>query len=123
MPVEQRERAIRVVINQVNWQQEEPTGYGGGRQLSLNGTSRISREAYVRSCERLGGQFPGLLGGGGAILPPIPIFCVRFSPPVWRAGKPSSGGFAPLLRTIACVRTPEEFPWSSTVLEKNLDAA
>src|SRR2546421_12856984 len=80
MPVEQRERAIRVVINQVNWQQEEPTGYGGGRQLSLNGTSRISREAYVRSCERLGVQFPGLLGGGGAILPPIPIFGVRFSP-------------------------------------------
>ena len=26
----------------VNWQQEEPTGLGGGRQLSMDGTSRVS---------------------------------------------------------------------------------
>ena len=32
---------------------------GGRRQSSLGGTSRISREAYVRSCERLGVKFPG----------------------------------------------------------------
>jgi hypothetical protein len=27
----------------------------------MGGTSRISREAYVRFCERLGVKFPGLL--------------------------------------------------------------
>jgi len=29
------------MINLVNWQQEEPTGCGGGRQLSMGGTSRV----------------------------------------------------------------------------------
>ena len=47
------------MIDLVNWQQEEPNGCGGGRQPSVDGTSRISREAYVRFCERLRVQFPG----------------------------------------------------------------
>src|SRR6266849_3459896 len=34
-------------------------GFGGRRQPSRGGTSRISREAYVRLCERLGVKFPG----------------------------------------------------------------
>ena len=56
MPVEQRGQAIRVMINLVNWQQEEPAGFDGGRQLSLGGTSRMSREVSARFCERLGGE-------------------------------------------------------------------
>src|ERR1700730_7627531 len=36
-----------------------PVGCGGRRQPSVGGTSRISREAYVRFCERLGVKFPG----------------------------------------------------------------
>ena len=43
----------------VNWQQEEPADAGGRRQPSGGGTSRISREAYARFCERLGVKFPG----------------------------------------------------------------
>ena len=43
----------------VNWQQEELAGFDGRRQPSLGGTSRMSREAYVRFCERLGVKFPG----------------------------------------------------------------
>jgi hypothetical protein len=43
----------------VNWKQEELTGFGGRRQPLSGGTSRISREAYVRFCERLGVKFPG----------------------------------------------------------------
>ena len=45
MPVERRGQAIRIMINLANWKQEEPNGYGGGRQLSVDGASRISREA------------------------------------------------------------------------------
>src|SRR5262245_14153094 len=47
------------MINLVNWQQEEPTDCGGERQLSMDGTSRVSREAQARICERLGVRFPG----------------------------------------------------------------
>jgi hypothetical protein len=47
-----------------------PVGCGGRRQPSMGGTSRISREAYVRFCERLGVKFPGPTrrpcGGKGA---------------------------------------------------------
>ena len=43
--MERRGQAIRVMIALVNWQQAEPNGYGGGRQLSVDGASRISREA------------------------------------------------------------------------------
>ena len=58
-PVERRGQAIRVMIDLVNWQQEEPTGYGGGRQLSLDGTSRVTGDSHARICERLGVRLPG----------------------------------------------------------------
>ncbi len=44
---------------EVNWKQEEPADVGGRRQPSGGGTSRISREGYVRFRESLGVQFPG----------------------------------------------------------------
>jgi hypothetical protein len=57
--VERRGQVIRVPVTLVNWQQEEPTDCGKGRQLSMNGTSRVSREAQARICERLGVRLPG----------------------------------------------------------------
>ena len=57
--MERREQVTRAGIALVNWQQDEPHGFGGRRQPSLGGTSRISREAYVRFCERLGVKSPG----------------------------------------------------------------
>ena len=59
MPVEPRGQAIRVMITLVNWQQEEPIGCGGGRQLSMDGTSRVTGDSHARICERLGVKFPG----------------------------------------------------------------
>ena len=59
MPVEQRGQAIRVMITLVNWQQEELNGCGGGRQLSMDGTSRVTGDSHARFCERLGVKFPG----------------------------------------------------------------
>jgi hypothetical protein len=59
MPVERRGQAIRALITLVNWQQDEPTGCDGGRQLSMDGTSRVSREAQARFREGLGVQLPG----------------------------------------------------------------
>ncbi len=59
MAVERRGQVIRVMINLGNWQQDDPTGCGGGRQLSMGGTSRVSREVHARFCESLGVQFPG----------------------------------------------------------------
>src|ERR1700736_4213930 len=59
MPVERRGQAIRVMVTLVNWQQEEPTGCGGGRQLSMDGTSRVTGDSHARFCERLGVKFPG----------------------------------------------------------------
>jgi hypothetical protein len=59
MSVERRGQAIRVMVNLANWQQEEPTGYGGGRQLSMDGTSRVTGDSHARFCERLGVKFPG----------------------------------------------------------------
>src|SRR6516164_3793723 len=56
---ERKGQAIRVPINLVNWQQEEPTGCGGGRQPSMDGTSRVTGDCHARFCERLGVQFPG----------------------------------------------------------------
>ncbi len=57
MPVERRGQVTRVDSGQ------RATGgtrhIGGRRQPSVGGTSRISREAYVRICEGLGVQFPG----------------------------------------------------------------
>ena len=59
MSVEGRRWVTRVGIDLVNWQQEEPAGLGRRRQLSGGGTSRMSREAQVRICERPGVKFPG----------------------------------------------------------------
>src|SRR5262252_1473531 len=59
MSVERRGQVIRVPITLVNWQQEESTDRGEGRQLFMDDTSRVSREAQARICERLGVRFPG----------------------------------------------------------------
>jgi hypothetical protein len=59
MTVERRGQAIRVMVNLANWQQEEPNGYGGERQLSMDGTSRVTGDSHARFCERLGVKFPG----------------------------------------------------------------
>ena len=42
-----------------NGQPDELTDCSGRRRPSVGGTSRISREAYVRFCERLGVELPG----------------------------------------------------------------
>src|SRR6266436_8529337 len=59
MPAERRGRAIRVMVNLVNWQQEEPTDCGGGRQPSMDGTSRVTGDRHTRFREGLGVKFPG----------------------------------------------------------------
>jgi hypothetical protein len=59
MAGEGREQVTRVGIVRVNGQPEELDGLNGRRQPSMGGTSRISREAYARFCERLGVKFPG----------------------------------------------------------------
>ena len=56
----------------VNRQREEPDGPDGRRQSLVGGTSRISREAYVRSCERLGVKFPGPTRRRSREAPPYP---------------------------------------------------
>ena len=58
MSVEGRGWVTRVGIDLVNWQQEEPADFDGRRQLSMGGTSRMSREAHVRFWESAGVQFP-----------------------------------------------------------------
>ena len=65
--MERRGRVIRVIPTLVNRQREEPTGCDGERQLSMDGTSRVSREAQARICERLGVRFPGATRPRGAI--------------------------------------------------------
>ena len=65
--MERRGRVIRVIPTLVNRQREEPTGCDGERQLSMNGTSRVSREAQARICERLGVRFPGATRREGVI--------------------------------------------------------
>jgi hypothetical protein len=35
-----------------NWKQEEPAGFDGGRQLSIDGTNRMNREVQVRNSVR-----------------------------------------------------------------------
>jgi hypothetical protein len=54
MPVEPRGQAIRVAVNMVNRQREEPNDYGGERQLSMDGTSRVTGDSHARICERSG---------------------------------------------------------------------
>jgi len=53
MSVERRGQVIRAPIMLVNWQQEEPTDRGEGRQLFMDDTSRVSREAQARFREGL----------------------------------------------------------------------
>src|SRR5215510_8299734 len=57
MLVERRGRVIAVDLGQ-SVRREEPF-VNGRRQPSRDGTSRMSREAQVRICERLGVKFPG----------------------------------------------------------------
>ena len=59
MVVEGREQVTRIGIVRVNGQPEELDGSDRRRQPSGGGTSRVSREAQARICERLGVQFPG----------------------------------------------------------------
>ena len=59
MAVEGREQVTRIGIVRVNGRPEELDGPDGRRQPSLGGTSRVSREAQARICERLGVKFPG----------------------------------------------------------------
>jgi hypothetical protein len=54
--VERRGQVIRVPITLVNRQREEPTDRGEERQLFMDGTSRVSREAQARFREGLGVQ-------------------------------------------------------------------
>ena len=51
--MERRGWAIRVMIDLVNRKREEPTGCGGGRQPSMDGTSRVTGDCHARFCERL----------------------------------------------------------------------
>jgi hypothetical protein len=57
--MEGREQVTRIWIIRVNALPEELDGPDGRRQPSMGGTSRMSREAHVQICERLGVQFPG----------------------------------------------------------------
>src|SRR5215469_16433474 len=59
MPVERRGQVTGIEVVRVNGKPEELDDLDGRRQPLVGGTSRISREAYVRFCERLGVQFPG----------------------------------------------------------------
>jgi hypothetical protein len=53
MPVERRGQVTGIEVVRVNGKPEELDGLDGRRQPLVGGTSRISREAYVRICERL----------------------------------------------------------------------
>jgi hypothetical protein len=71
-----RGQVTGVGIVRVHGQPEELAGPDGRRQPSIGGTSRISREAYVRICKRLGVQSPGRLGGPGTTRFLLPLFMV-----------------------------------------------
>ena len=75
MAVEGREQVIRVMVHLVNWQQEEPTDCGGGRQLSMDGTSRVTGDCHARFCERLGVKFPGQTRRRSAMVFPTATTC------------------------------------------------
>jgi hypothetical protein len=57
--VERREQVTRKEIITANWQQEELWDFGGRRQPSMGGTSRVTGDGHARICEGLGVQFPG----------------------------------------------------------------
>ena len=89
MPVEQRGQVTRIRISRVNGQPEELEGLDGRRQPSLGGTSRISREAYVRFCERLGVKLPG----------PTRPKAGQVEPALWRRRRSHSPAIPRCLRT------------------------
>ena len=75
MAVEGREQVTRIGAVRVNGRPEELDGPDGRRQPPLGGTSRVSREAQARICERLGVKFPGATRPDGyqfALLPREP---------------------------------------------------
>ena len=57
--MERRGQVTGIEVVRVNGKPEELDDLDGRRQPLVGGTSRISREAYVRICERLGVKFPG----------------------------------------------------------------
>ena len=59
MPVERREQVTRVGIDRVNRQTGGTRWFRRKAAAFKGGTSRVSREAQARFCERLGVQFPG----------------------------------------------------------------
>src|ERR1035437_526386 len=81
MPVERREQVTRIGIVRVNGKPEELDGRDGGQQPSMGGTSRVSREAQARICERLGVKFPGPTRPRGE----IPAGYSPGDPPSWKS--------------------------------------
>jgi hypothetical protein len=59
MTVEGREQVTRIGVVWVNGKPEELDDSDGRQQPSMGGTSRVSREAQARICERLGVKIPG----------------------------------------------------------------
>jgi hypothetical protein len=59
MPVKRRGQVTRAEIVLANWQQEELGGFGGRRQPSMGGTSRVTGDGHARICEGLGVKVPG----------------------------------------------------------------
>jgi len=113
MAVEPRGQAIRVMINLVNRKREEPTGCGGGRQPSLDGTSRVTGDCHARICERLGVKLPGatrrqrVIAVPTATTVPIPPF-VKVAIDAWTAAAGLSKG--PLFRRVRRREYPEKTP-------------
>ena len=111
MPGERRGQAIRVRIILVNWQQEEPTGSGGGRQLSMDGTSRVTGDSHARFCERLGVKFPGPTRRRSVMIVPTAT-CRGLLSAFQRVQRTGTQGFVRLARTSAVpsllCRAPKE---------------
>src|SRR6516165_5053384 len=66
MSVERSGQTIRVDTFQGQLVTGGARGFDEGRQLFIDGTSRMNREVQVRICEGLGVKFPGptrLIGG------------------------------------------------------------
>ncbi len=59
MSVERSGQAIDVEISKGQLATGGACDFDGGRQPSIDGTSRMNREVQVRICEGLGVKFPG----------------------------------------------------------------